>query len=107
MLVAGKEAQLVLWMKSLGNAQQAGAFPLQRWVPVWLHPGVAEQDLGRPHSPTQLSTVKASPGHRDQGERERVGLIRDQEELEETGKGALARGTVGTGPQSSQPVRRH
>lgn len=51
--------------------------------------------------------MKASPGHRDQGEGERVGLIRDQEELEETGKGALARGTVGTGPQSSQRVRRH
>ena len=28
MLVAGEEAQLVPWMKSLGNAQQAGAFPL-------------------------------------------------------------------------------
>lgn len=28
MLVAGEEAQLVLWMKSLGNAPQAAAFPL-------------------------------------------------------------------------------
>lgn len=29
MLVEGEEAQLVPWMKSLENAQQLGAFPLQ------------------------------------------------------------------------------
>lgn len=46
-LVAGEEAQLVPWMKSLGNARQAGAFPLQRWAPTWLHSGVAELDLRR------------------------------------------------------------
>lgn len=68
MLVAGEEAQLVPWMKSLGNALQAAASPLQRWALVWLHPGVAEQDLAGPHSPSQLLGVKASPGHKEQGE---------------------------------------
>lgn len=61
-----------------------------------------------PHSLSQLSKVKASPGHKEQGgEWEGVGSVRDQEGLEEAGKGAQVRGTTGTGPQSSQPVRRH
>jgi hypothetical protein len=73
MLVEGEEAQLVPWMKSLENAQQLGAFPLQRWVLVWFRPGVAEQDWTRPHSLSLLFGVKGSPGHKEQRERDRAG----------------------------------
>lgn len=60
-----------------------------------------------PHSPSQPLEVKAYPGHKEQGEEVGADWVGEQGALQETGTGAQVRGTAGTGPQSSQPVRRH
>lgn len=41
--------QYIKWTEDNAEGKVSGQRPhLRRWAPVWLHPGVAEQDLGRP-----------------------------------------------------------